>query len=107
MERVPPLEGVAEQFRDQYTKLRIWELDQYDKLIYLDADTLVVGDINDLFTVPHDFAAVGTSSRILGSSRLPWDSRAGERSFAAYHGPSPQKSPGASALTSGPLEAAL
>lgn len=38
------------RFRDQYTKLRIWSLINYDRVLYLDADTLVVRDINELFT---------------------------------------------------------
>lgn len=38
------------RFRDQYTKLRIWSLIDYDRVLYLDADTLVIRDINELFT---------------------------------------------------------
>lgn len=42
----------------QYTKLRLWELDEFSRIVYLDADTLVMGDITPLFHIPHAFAAV-------------------------------------------------
>jgi hypothetical protein len=32
-----------------YTKLRIWELIQYDALLYIDLDTLVIGQFSQLF----------------------------------------------------------
>ena len=38
------------RFIDQYTKLRIWSMIGYEKILYLDADTLVLRDINQLFT---------------------------------------------------------
>ncbi|RUS13777.1 glycosyl transferase family 64 domain-containing protein [Endogone sp. FLAS-F59071] len=36
----------------RYSKLHLWELTDYDKLIYLDADTMVVGKIDELFDYP-------------------------------------------------------
>jgi alpha-N-acetylglucosamine transferase len=36
------------RFRDQYTKLRIWSMIDYDRVLYLDADTVVIRDINEL-----------------------------------------------------------
>ena len=38
------------RFYDQYTKLRIWSMVGYDRVLYLDADTLVLRDINQLFS---------------------------------------------------------
>lgn len=36
------------RFYDQYTKLRIWSMIEYDRILYLDGDTLVTQDINEL-----------------------------------------------------------
>jgi hypothetical protein len=38
-------------------KLKIFGWDEYDKIVFMDADTLVKGSIEDLFTMPGDFAA--------------------------------------------------
>ncbi|GJE85833.1 glycosyltransferase family 8 protein [Phanerochaete sordida] len=40
------------------TKLHIFRLTQYSKIIFLDADVLPVSPISHLFTTPHEFAAV-------------------------------------------------
>jgi len=37
------------RFYDQYTKLRLWSMIGYDRILYLDADTLVLRNINELF----------------------------------------------------------
>ncbi|KAG9219421.1 hypothetical protein CCMSSC00406_0005315 [Pleurotus cornucopiae] len=52
--------GILEWYQDQYTKLNIWGLDQHgvDRLVYLDADTLVFRNIDELFDIPFNFAAV-------------------------------------------------
>lgn len=52
VERIDPprFAIIYPRFRDQYTKLRIWSLIQYDRVLYLDADTLVIRDINELLT---------------------------------------------------------
>lgn len=34
-----------------YTKLRVWELVQYDALLYIDLDTLVIGQFSPLFEI--------------------------------------------------------
>ena len=41
-----------------WVKLRAWELEGWDALLMLDADTTVVSDIRSLFTLPTDFAVV-------------------------------------------------
>ena len=33
---------VPARFRDTFTKLRVWELDEYERVLLLDADTLVL-----------------------------------------------------------------
>lgn len=63
VQRIPPPRngrGVHRHFLDQYTKLTIWTLDQIgiDAVIYLDADTLVKRNMDELFRLPHNFAAV-------------------------------------------------
>ncbi|CAF0981181.1 unnamed protein product [Rotaria sordida] len=41
---------IYQRFHDQYTKLHIWSMIGYDRILYLDADTLVIHDINELLT---------------------------------------------------------
>ena len=36
----------------EIAKLRVWELEEYDKVVYLDVDLLILDDINELFEVP-------------------------------------------------------
>ncbi|CDO72950.1 Glycosyltransferase Family 8 protein [Trametes cinnabarina] len=40
------------------TKLHVFRLKQYSKIIFLDADVLPVRPLSHLFTLPHEFAAV-------------------------------------------------
>ncbi|KAJ6578950.1 nucleotide-diphospho-sugar transferase [Mycena sp. CBHHK59/15] len=49
-----------ETYADQYTKLNIWALDKQDidSAVYLDADTLVRRNFDELFDSPFGFAAV-------------------------------------------------
>ncbi|KAG6902720.1 hypothetical protein C0995_012384 [Termitomyces sp. Mi166 len=49
--------GVHYRFFDQYTKLNIWGIDA-SKAVYLDADTLVRKNFDELFEMPWAFAAV-------------------------------------------------
>lgn len=57
--------GIVSHFMDQYTKLNIWNIthspstgDKIKKLVYLDADTLVLRKFDELFDLPFPFAAV-------------------------------------------------
>ncbi|KAF8647314.1 hypothetical protein AX16_006776 [Volvariella volvacea WC 439] len=52
--------GISQRFTDQYTKLNIWGLDKIGirRAVYLDADTLVRRNFDELFDAPWDFAAV-------------------------------------------------
>ncbi|KAF9804053.1 hypothetical protein IEO21_09482 [Rhodonia placenta] len=56
----PPYDGVHRHFLDQYSKLQLWTLDKIGvkSLVYLDADTLVHGNFDELFALPYRFAAV-------------------------------------------------
>ncbi len=40
-----------------FVKLRLWELDQFEKIVFLDADTLVIRNIDRLFGFPEFCAA--------------------------------------------------
>lgn len=53
-------QGIHLRFKDQYTKLNIWSFDQLgvDSLVYLDADTLVRRNFDELFDSPFNLAAV-------------------------------------------------
>ena len=52
--------GIWPAFIDQYTKLRVWTLDTIGvkAAVYLDADTLVKQNFDELFELPFIFAAV-------------------------------------------------
>lgn len=52
--------GIYYRFYDQYTKLNIWGLDKLgvEQAVYLDADTLVRRNFEELFETPFNFAAV-------------------------------------------------
>eukprot|EP01064_Diplonema_japonicum_P009634 TRINITY_DN1710_c0_g3_i1.p1 TRINITY_DN1710_c0_g3~~TRINITY_DN1710_c0_g3_i1.p1 ORF type:complete len:1811 (+),score=485.84 TRINITY_DN1710_c0_g3_i1:85-5517(+) len=37
------------RYRDTFTKLRIWQLTEWDKLLYIDTDVLIVRNLDDVF----------------------------------------------------------
>lgn len=45
------------RFDDVFAKLRAWQLTEFDKVVLLDADTLVLQNIDDLFARPYFAAA--------------------------------------------------
>lgn len=45
------------RFDNVFTKLRSWELTEYDKVVVLDADTIVLQNVDDLFDRPELAAA--------------------------------------------------
>ena len=49
IEPVQP-EKVLDRFRQQFTKLVLWTWTEFERIVYLDADTLVTRDISGLFT---------------------------------------------------------
>ncbi|KAJ6479083.1 glycosyltransferase family 8 protein [Mycena sanguinolenta] len=61
--RMPPPhggKGIHPRFKDLYTKLNMWNLDQHgvDSAVFIDADTLVRRNFDELFDSPYNFAAV-------------------------------------------------
>ena len=55
-------------FKYTYTKLRIFELFEYDKVVYLDADMLVCNNIEELFNRPHLSAVIAGGLHSLNSA---------------------------------------
>ena len=65
VQRIPPPEnghGMNAHFLDQYTKLSLWSPDTLPRpahtVVYLDSDTLVLRNFDELFGLPYTFAAV-------------------------------------------------
>jgi hypothetical protein len=50
VERVPPKFATFPRFADQFTKLQLWGMTDYDAIAYIDADALLVGDGTELFS---------------------------------------------------------
>lgn len=53
---------------DNFAKLRVWQLTEYDSVVFLDADTLVLRDCDRLFAYP-DFSAAPNVYEGLGDFR--------------------------------------
>ncbi|HET6256504.1 MAG TPA: glycosyltransferase [Puia sp.] len=51
-----------------YSKIRVFELFEYDKIVYLDADMVVCENVEDLFDKPH-------MSAVIAGKLLRWDWR--------------------------------
>ncbi|KAK9898576.1 glycosyltransferase family 8 protein [Cystobasidium minutum MCA 4210] len=51
-------EGIPERYQDQFTKLRLWQQTDFDRLLYLDGDTIVTNNFDEVWDHPGDFAAV-------------------------------------------------
>eukprot|EP01031_Cornospumella_fuschlensis_P025615 gene25615-30935_t len=47
----------APWLNSQYTKLHIWNLIEFERVVYIDADCLVCANIDELFSLSTDFAA--------------------------------------------------
>jgi Glycosyl transferase family 8 len=57
----PPYPGAVsfERFKEQFTKLLVWNMTAFDRILYLDSDTLCVSDPSAMLTQPRQrFAAV-------------------------------------------------
>lgn len=50
----PPLQGTWPHFVNQFTKLNLWNMTEFDSIIYLDSDTLVLDDISHLHALVED-----------------------------------------------------
>jgi glycogenin glucosyltransferase len=50
-------EEAASWDNSEYTKLNIWNLTQFDKIVYIDADAMVLSTTDELMDLDTDFAA--------------------------------------------------
>lgn len=69
----PFLKGEKPQFHtplDNFIKLRLWEMDEYDRVVFLDADTIVVRNIDKLFDYPEFSAAPNVYETLADFHRL-------------------------------------
>ncbi|KAG8844016.1 hypothetical protein FRB91_002918 [Serendipita sp. 411] len=53
----PPQRLPADNFMDQYTKLRLFELEQFEQIFYMDADMLVIKPFPEIWSFPVPLAA--------------------------------------------------
>lgn len=53
-----------------FVKLRLWEMEQYDSVVFLDADTLVINPIDKLFSYPEFSAAPNLYEPLVDFHRL-------------------------------------
>ena len=53
VDRIAPRdeENTYPRFRDQFTKLHLWNMTEYDAVLYMDSDAFVVGKIDELLNV--------------------------------------------------------
>ena len=53
VERIPPRdeERTFKNFKDQFTKLIVWKMVEYENVLYLDSDTICVDNIDFMFNV--------------------------------------------------------
>lgn len=72
-ERAPFTKGEKPLFHDpldNFSKLRLWELTQYERVVFLDADTLVVRNIDRLFGYPEFSGAPNLYETLADMHRL-------------------------------------
>ncbi|MBO6718748.1 MAG: glycosyl transferase [Rhizobiaceae bacterium] len=55
---------------DNFAKLRLWELDEYDTVVFIDADAIVVRNIDKLFGYPEFSAAPNVYETLADFRRL-------------------------------------
>lgn len=55
---------------DNFAKLRLWEMEEYEAIVFLDADTLVVRNIDRLFAYPEFCAAPNVYESVADFHRL-------------------------------------
>lgn len=55
---------------DNFCKMRLWEMDQYERVVFIDADAIVVRDIRKLFGYPEFSAAPNLYETLADMHRL-------------------------------------
>ena len=46
------LSRINPRYRDQFTKLHVWNMTEYNRIAYFDADTLIIRPIHEIFDTP-------------------------------------------------------
>jgi alpha-N-acetylglucosamine transferase len=46
------MERINQRYKDQFTKLHVWNLTEYKRVAYFDADTLIIRPIHSIFDTP-------------------------------------------------------
>lgn len=71
---------------DNFVKLRLWEMEQYEKIVFIDADAIVLRNIDRLFSYPEFSAAPNVYESLADFHRLNsgvFVARPSRRTFAA------------------------
>ncbi|URE08726.1 Glycosyl transferase family 8 [Musa troglodytarum] len=67
MERIRNPKAKRDAYNEwNYSKFRLWQLTEYDKVVFLDADLLVLRNIDFLFALP-EITAVGNNAALFNS----------------------------------------
>ncbi len=53
---VPDLRRASRRFGLNWFKVRLWELTEFDAVLYVDSDVEVLGGVAPVFDLPTDFA---------------------------------------------------
>lgn len=84
---------------DNFAKLRLWELEQYDRIVFIDADAIVVRNIDRLFLYPEfsaapnvyeglaDFHRMNSGVFVAKPSRATFETMLGRLDAAEAHWP--------------------
>lgn len=65
---------IAARFEDTWTKLRVFELTSYDKITFLDADMMILGNVDSLFdfALPGDDWLAANHACVCNLDKDPW-----------------------------------
>jgi len=71
VEKIARPNHFADRFQINWTKLRLWQLTDYERVIYLDGDMFILENIDHLFSLPTPFAVAADTDRAFGRSCGP------------------------------------
>ncbi|GMI77083.1 plant glycogenin-like starch initiation protein 2, glucuronic acid substitution of xylan 3 [Hibiscus trionum] len=67
IQRIRNPKAEAEAYNEwNYSKFRLWQLTDYDKIIFIDADLLILRNIDSLFEMP-EISAIGNNATLFNS----------------------------------------
>jgi alpha-N-acetylglucosamine transferase len=90
---MPPPKGtdpsrVNRQWKDQYTKLKLWNMTEYSRVLYIDADILPIRPLSPVFETPLSFDRGGEPYLFAAAYDSAW-----VRDFGRYSRPMPVLGP--------------